>query len=316
MDGVLPRAPSGRPRVAAVGAILVLCLVGAPLMSLFPVGVWDTARALAMSGAGLGVLLLAPVVAGVILLMFWLGSQWLERSGVNHPSASAALVTATAMVTPVVVTFLAPEAVPLPWGTTANTAFWTGAVTTLGMGASMLVDRPPDRWQPGVLPAVAVVAGLLAALPAVSDMVLARASDERSRAQIMSFEQTIAVLDHPGWSLAQVHEVEGGLRLTYRDESGSPLHVLTWDDVRSVGAGLHAGCGFPGTWCRDLGEGKAVVVHHSDGHPSELRTHLDDGTVASLLPEPGTATDLVEVSRALRPEEPGERGDLVEDVTA
>ncbi len=315
MDGVLPRAPSGRPRVAAVGAILSLCLVGAPLMSLFPVGVWDTARALTMSGAGQGVLLLAPVVAGVILLMFWLGSQWLERSGVNHPSASAALVTATAMATPVVVTFLAPEVMPLPWGTTANTAFLSGAVATLGMGASMLVDRPSDRWRPGVLPAVAVVAALLAALPAVGDAVLARAADERSRAQIMSFEQTIAVLDHPGWSLTQVHEVEGGLRLTYRDEDGAPLHVLTWDDARSSHAVLRAGCGFPGTWCRDLGEG-AVVVHHSDGHPSELRTHLDDGTVASLLPEPGTPADLVGVSRALRPEEPGERGALVEAVTA
>ncbi|PDP85118.1 hypothetical protein CQJ94_24270 [Glycomyces fuscus] len=283
-------------------------------MSLFPVGVWDTARALTRSGAGQGVLLLAPVVVGAVLLMFWLGSQWLERSGVNHPSASAALVTATAMTTPVVVAFLAPEVRPLPWGTTANTAFLTGAVATLGMGASMLADRPSDRWRPGVLPAVAVVAGLLAALPAVSDLLLARAADERSRAQIMSFEQTIAVLDHPGWSLARVHEVEGGLRLTYRDGDGDALHVLTWDGVRSANSGLHSGCGFPETRCRDLGE--AVVVHHSDGHPSELRTRLDDGTVASLLPEPGTATDLVEVSRALRPEDPGERGALVESVTA
>jgi hypothetical protein len=283
-------------------------------MSLFPVGVWDTARALTTSGAGQGALLLAPVVAGVVLLMFWLGSQWLERSGANHPSASAALVTATAMTTPVVVALLAPEARPLPWGTTANIAFLTGAVTTLGMGASLLVNRPSVHRQPGVLPAVAVVAVLLAALPAVSDLVRARAADERSRAQIMSFEQTIAVLDHPDWSLARVHEVEGGLRLTYRDGNGAALHVLTWYDVRSANAGLHSGCGFPETWCRDLGE--AVVVHHSDGHPSELRTHLDDGTVASLLPEPGTATDLVEVSRALRPEEPGERGSLVESVTA
>ncbi len=314
MDGVQPRAPSGRPRVAAVGAILALCLVGAPLMSLFPVGIWDTARALTMSGAGQGALLLAPVVAGVVLLMFWLASQWLERSGVNHPFASAALVTATAMVTPVVVAFLAPEAMPLPWGTAANTAFLTGTVATLGMGAAVLVDRPSDRWRPGVLPAVAVVAALLAALPAVEDAVLARAADERSRAQIMSFERTIAVLDHPGWSLAQVHEVEDGLRLTYRDGNGAPLHVLTWDGTRSADAGLDAGCGFPGTWCRDLGE--AVVVHHADGHPSELRTHLDDGTVASLLPEPGTPTDLLGVSRALRPEEPGERRDLVEAVTA
>ncbi|OKI14679.1 hypothetical protein A6A08_12945 [Nocardiopsis sp. TSRI0078] len=283
-------------------------------MSLFPVGVWDTARALTMSGAGQGILLLAPVVVGVVLLMFWIGYQWLERSGADHPATSAALVTATAMVTPAVVTFLAPEVMPLPGGTTVNTAFLTGVVTTLGMGASILAQRPPDRWQPGVLPALAVVAALLTALPGLSDLVRAHAADERSRAQIMSYGQTIAVLDHPDWSPAQVHEVHEGLRLTYRNAQGAPLHVLTWDEGHSTKAGIRAGCDFPGTWCRDL-EGM-VVVHHSDGHPSELRTYLDDGTVASLLPQPGTAADLVETSRALRPEQPGERGALVESVTA
>ncbi|WP_223830289.1 hypothetical protein [Nocardiopsis quinghaiensis] len=313
MDGVLPRAPTGRPRVAAVGAILTLCLAGAPLMSLFPVGVWDTARALTMSGAGQGTLLLAPVVVGVVLLMFWIGHQWLERSGVNHPAASAALVTATAMATPVVVMFLAPEFMPLPGGTTVNTAFLTGAITTSGMGASMLSQRSPDRWQPGVLPALVVVAALLTALPGLSELVRAHAADERSRAQIMSFDQTIAVLDHPDWSLAQVHEVYKGLRLTYRDAEGTPLHVLTWDGEHSTEAGIHSGCGFPGTWCRDLG--RVVVVHHSEGHPSELRTHLNDGTVASLLPQPGTSADLVGTARALRPEQPGERTALVESVT-
>ncbi|WP_237683388.1 hypothetical protein [Nocardiopsis sinuspersici] len=313
MDGVLPRAPTGRPRAAAVGAILTLCLVGAPLMSLFPVGVWDTAHALTMSGAGQGILLLAPVVVGAVLLMFWIGHQWLERSGVNHPAASAALVTSTAMATPVVAMVLAPEVMPMPGGTTVNTAFLTGVIATLGMGASVLAQRPPDRWQPGVLPALAVVAVLLTALPGLSEMVRAHAADERSRAQITSFDQTIAVLDHPDWSLAQVHEVHEGLRLTYRGPEGTPLHVLTWNEERSTKAGIHAGCDFPGTWCRDL-EGM-VVVHHSGGHPSELRTHLDDGTVASLVPRPGTAADLVDASRALRPERPGERAALVESVT-
>ncbi|WP_017571781.1 hypothetical protein [Nocardiopsis halotolerans] len=314
MDGVLPRTPMGRPRAAAVGAILLLCLVGAPLMSLFPVGMWNTARALTMSGAGQGVLLLAPVVAGAILLMFWLGFQWLEKSGVHHPVASSALVTATAMATPVVATFLAPAFTPLPGGTTVNIAFLSGAIATLGMGASMLAHRRTGRWQPGLLPAVAVSAGLVAALPAASELVRERAAEERSRTQIMSFEQTIAVLDDPDWSLSQVHEVHHGLRLTYRNGDGAPLHVLTWDDRRSERAGVLAGCEFPGTWCRDLGD--AVVVHHGDGHPSELRTRLDDGTVASLVPPPGTATDLMDTARSLRPEEPGERSVLVESVTS
>ncbi|WP_236567706.1 MULTISPECIES: hypothetical protein [unclassified Nocardiopsis] len=314
MDGVLPRASTGRPRVAAVGAILTLCLVWAPLMSLFPVGVWDTAHALTMSGAGQGILLLTPVVAGVILLMFWLSTQWLEHCGVNHPAASAALVTATAMVTPVVVTFLAPDVMSLPGGTNANIAFLTAAISTLGMGASLAANRPGCRWKPGLLPAMAVISLLLAALPSVSEQVRARAADERSRTQILSFEQTIAVLDHPDWEPSQVHEVNNGLRLTYRDADGRPLYVVTWDEARSADPGIHAGCDFPGMWCRDV-DGM-VLVHHSDGHPSELRTHLSDGTVASLIPEPGTAADLVAASRALRAERPGEREALVLSVTA
>jgi len=282
-------------------------------MSLFPVGVWDTARALAMSGAGLGVLLLAPVVAGVILLMAWLGTQWLKRAGVNFPAASASLVTATAMVTPVVVAYLAPEATPLPAGSTAGTALVTAAVITPGMGAAMLVRRRPDRRQPGVFPAVLVVAALLTSLPSVSDLGRAAAADERSRARIMSYERPLAVLDHPDWALAQAHEVNDGLRLTYRDRAGDPLHIVTWGATRSEQPDIRNGCELSGTWCRDL-DG-AVVVHHGDGHPSELRLRLDDGTVASVLPEPGTAGGLPDTSRGLRTERPGERELLAESVT-
>ena len=313
MEGVLSRAPTGRPQVTAVGAILALCLLGAPLMSLFPLGVWDTARALMMSGAGLGVLFLAPVVAGVILVMFWMAFQWSARSGVGHPIASAALVTATAMLTPVVSVVLAPHATPLPGGTAVNVAFLSGAISTLGMGASVLAQRLPGRWRPGTLPAVVVVALLLAALPGVSELMREDATDERSRALIMSFGRTIAVLDHPEWSLTQVYEVNDGLRLTYHNTDRASLYVLTWSQERSVDPGIHAECDFPGVWCRDI-DGK-VLVHHSEGHPSELRTHLSDDTVASLLPQPGTATDLVELSRSLRSEHPGERGTLVSSVT-
>ncbi len=313
MEGVLSRAPTGRPRGAAVGAILALCLLGAPLMSLFPLGIWDAAHALMMSGAGLGVLLLAPVVAGVVLLMSWSAFQWSARAGVSHPLASAALVTATAMVTPLVSVVLAPHATPLPWGTAVNVAFLTGVISTLGMGASVLVQRFSVRWRPGTLPAVVVVTALLAALPGVSDLRREDATDERSRALIMSFDRTIAVLDHPEWSLAQVHEVNDGLRLTYHGSGRASLYVLTWSQERSVDPGVHAECDFPGVWCRDL-DG-VVLVHHAEGHPSELRIHLDDGTVASLLPRPGTATDLVELSRSLRSEHPGERGTLISSVT-
>ncbi|MFD3686574.1 hypothetical protein ACFWTE_17340 [Nocardiopsis sp. NPDC058631] len=282
-------------------------------MSLFPVGVWETARALAMSGAGLGVLLLTPVIAGVILLMSWLGTQWLERAGVQHPAASAALVTATSMVTPVVVAYLAPAATPLPAGSAAGTAFATAVVATLGMGAAMLVHRPPGRRQPGVLPAVLVVAVLLALLPSVSDLARAVEADEQSRSQIMSHEQPIAVLDHPGWTPTQVYEVHEGLQLTYRDQDGGVLHVVTWDAAHSEQAGIRSGCELSGTWCRDLDD--AVVVHYGDGHPSELRLRLDDGTITSIFPEPGTAGDLVDTSNGLRTEREGERELLAESVT-
>ena len=266
-----------------------------------------------MSGASLGVLLLTPVVAGVILLMSWLGTQWLKRAGVHQPAASAALVTATSMVTPVVVAYLAPAATPLPAGSAAATAFATAAVATLGMGAAMLVHRPPDRRQPGVLPAVLVVAVLLALLPSVSDLARAAEADERSRSQIMTHGQPIAVLDHPEWTPAQVHEVHEGLQLTYRDRDGGVLHVVTWDEAHSERSGIRSGCELSGTRCRDLDD--AVVVHHDDGHPSELRLRLDDGTIASILPEPGTAGDLVDTSSGLRTEREGERELLAESVT-
>ncbi|WP_262391600.1 hypothetical protein [Nocardiopsis sp. CNR-923] len=87
MDGVLTRSPRIRPRGSAVGPVLALCLVGSPLMSLFPLGVWEAARALAISGAVQWVLLFAPVIVGVILLMMWLATRWLEEAGAHHPTS-------------------------------------------------------------------------------------------------------------------------------------------------------------------------------------------------------------------------------------
>ncbi|MFE3460446.1 hypothetical protein ACFXKD_23115 [Nocardiopsis aegyptia] len=315
IDGVLPRAPTGRPRVAAVGAVLILCLVGAPVMSLFPVGLWEAAEALTMSGAGLGVLVFAPLVAGVVLLMTWLGTRWLEGAGVNHPTSAASLVTVTAMATPVFVAFLAPAATPVPGNTTVSIAVLSAAVATLGMGACMAWCGLPDRFQAGVLPAVVVVAALLTALPAVSDEMRARAADERSREQIASFDQTIAVLDDPRWSLDQVHEVDGALRFTYRDPDGTPVYVHTWVGARARGSeGIRSGCEFPDVRCRNV-DG-AVAVYRGGDTPAELRTHLNDGVVACLTSAPGAPVDLVSTARSLRPEAPGEREHLVRAVTS
>lgn len=314
MDGVLPRAPTGRPRVAAVGAVLTLCLVGAPVMSLFPVGLWEAAEALTMSGAGLGVLVFAPLVAGVVLLMTWLGTRWLEGAGVNHPTSSASLVVVTAMATPVFVAFLAPAATPVPGNATVSIALLSAAVATLGMGTCMAWCGLPDRFQAGVLPAAVVVAVLLSALPAASDGMLARAADQRSREQIESFDQTLAVLDHPRWSLEQVHEVDGALRFTYRDPDGTPVYVHIWTGARARGSeGIRSGCEFPDVRCRTV-DG-AVAVYRGGRAPAELRTHLNDGVVVCLTSAPGDPVDLVSTARSLRPEAPGERERLVGAVT-
>ncbi|RKS10770.1 hypothetical protein DFP74_6552 [Nocardiopsis sp. Huas11] len=314
LDGVLPRAPTGRPRVGAVGAVLTLCLLGAPMMSLFPVGLWEAAEALTMSGAGMGILAFAPLVAGVILLMTWLGTRWLEGAGVNHPTSAASLVTVTAMATPVFVAFLAPAAVPVPSNPTLSIAVLTAAVATLGMGACMAWCGLPGRFQAGVAPAVVVVAALFSALPVISDGMLARAADERSREQIESFGQTIAVLDHPRWSLDEVHEMDGALRFTYHDPDGTPVYVHTWTGLHARGSeGIRSGCEFADVRCENA-DG-AVEVYRGGSTPAELRTYLNDGVVVCLTSEPGSPVDLVATARSLRPEAPGERESLVESVT-
>ncbi|MDT0327875.1 hypothetical protein [Nocardiopsis lambiniae] len=304
MDGVLPRAPTGRPRLAAVGAILILCLVGAPLMSLFPLGVWDVSRALTMSDAGLEMFLLTPVVTGVILLMVWLATRWLEGFGVDHALTCAVLVTGTAMTVPVVVAFLAPEATPLSGGVTVNIAFLTGAITTLGLGAAMVTAWLPGRHRPGALPALVLICALLAILPLLSEELRRYTAAEGSRDLLLEYGRPIAVLDHPDWTLAAAHRTHQGLRLTYHGADGSPLYVVTWNDA-AVAEGIASGCEYPGVWCRDL-DG-TLIVHHSDGYPSELRVHLDDGSIVGLVPDTGTPADPTSTIHHLRPESPGER---------
>lgn len=303
MDAVLPRAPSGRPRVAAVGAILVLCLLGAPLMSLFPVGVWEISHALAASSAGLGILLLAPVVVGAVLLMFWLSMRWLEGAGVNHAAASAALVTGTALFVPLFIAFLAP----FPGQGTVLSAVLAGVVSTLGMGVCMVLSRPPRRRQLGVLPGLGTVAVVLLLLPVSAEHLRDRAGDEFARTEIVSFRGPMAVLDHSAWALQDAHAVQEGLRLTYQRANGHRLYVLTWHS-----ADIDHGCDFPDVRCREIGG--AIMVEHSDGRPSELRTYVSEDTLASVVLPPGDSTGLSAAATALRLERPGERVALIESL--
>lgn len=311
MDGVLPRAPTGRPRVAAVGAILTLCLVGAPLMSLFPLALWEFSRALDMSGAGTGLFLLAPVVTGVVLLMVWLADRWLAGFGVVHALTCAVLATGTAMAVPVVVSFLAPDAAPLPGGPTVNIPFLTGLITTLGLGSAMLSAWLPGDRSTGALPAVAVVFVLLLLLPVLSEALRGRAAAVSAGELIRDYGRPITVLDHPDWELTAVHRTHRGLRLTYVDGDGVPLYVTTWEDASG---GISQGCEYPGTWCDD--RGGDVVVRHADGRPVELRVAAGPGRVVSLAPGDGVPADLDGPSHHLRPESPGERDLLAQDLTA
>ncbi|MFL1380407.1 hypothetical protein [Nocardiopsis protaetiae] len=309
MDGVLPRAPTGRPRVAAVGAVLTLCLVGAPFMSLFPLALWDFSRALTLSDAGMGLFLLAPVVTGVVLLMAWLADRWLTGFGVVHALTCSVLVTGTAMAVPVVVSFLAPDAAPLPGGPNVNIPFLTGLITTLGMSAAMLSAWLPGEGSPGALPAVAVVFVLLVLLPVLSEAMRGHAAAERAGELIRGYGRPITVLDHPEWALAAAHHTHRGLRLTYLDGDGAPLYVVTWDDVSG---GIDQGCDYPGTRCVE--HDGTVAVHHSDAAPVELRVPMRDGRIVSLAPGGGAAPDLAATAGYLRPESPGERDLLAEEL--
>lgn len=311
MDGVLPRAPTGRPRVAAVGAILALCLVGAPLMSLFPLALWEFSRALTLSDAGLGLFLLAPVVTGVVLLMAWLADRWLAGFGVVHALTCSVLVTGTAMAVPVVVSFLAPDAAPLPGGPNVNIPFLTGLITALGLGSAMLSAWLPGDRAPGTLPAVAVVFVLLLLLPVLSEAMRGHAAAERAGELIRGHGRSITVLDHPDWTLAAAHRTHRGLRLTYLGGDDTLLYVVTWDDAA---AGIDQGCDYPGTRCVE--RGGTVAVHHSDAAPVELRTTTGDGRIVSLAPGRGAAADLAAAADHLRPEFPGERDLLAEDLSS
>ncbi|MFI6577044.1 hypothetical protein ACIBFB_14685 [Nocardiopsis sp. NPDC050513] len=316
MYGVLTRSPTIRPRGSAVGPVLALCLVGSPLMSLFPLGVWAAVRALALSGAVQWALLFAPVIVGAILLMMWLSARWLEGAGAHHPTSTAALVTATAMTTPVVVAYLAPALTPFPGGLAVNIALLTAVITTAALTVCVLVDRLPYPWPPGPLPAAAVVVAALVSLPSASEVMRAWAAEERSRDQIADFTQTIAVLDHPDWSVECVHEVNDALRLTYRGADGATVHVHSWGGSTAFdphGDGVRAGCDFPGVTCREAGG--SVLVDRGPGTPGELRVRLDDGTVVSLTSPPDSPSDLEGLAPSVRPEAPGERRTLVESVT-
>ncbi|WP_262391599.1 hypothetical protein [Nocardiopsis sp. CNR-923] len=225
-------------------------------------------------------------------------------------------MTATAMATPVVVGYLAPAFTPFPGGLAVNVALLTAAITTAALGTCVLVDRLPYAWPPGPLPAVAVVLAALVSLPPASEVMRAWATEERSRDQITDFAHTIAVLDHPDWSVARVHEVSDALRLTYRRADGATVHVHSWGGSNALdphGDGVRTGCDFPGVSCRET-DG-AVLVDRGPDSPDELRVLLDDGTVVSLTSPPGSPTGLEHLAPSLRQEAPGERRALIESVS-
>ncbi|WP_017589478.1 hypothetical protein [Nocardiopsis ganjiahuensis] len=347
MDGVLSRTPTGRPRVAAVGALLALCLVGAPLMSLLLAALWKTTRGLALGGLGQGALLIAPVAVGALALMIFLATAWLRRSGVTRPTSCACLVTGTATATPLVLGFLAPAFTPVPGGILVNSAVVSALVSTSALGLCVLLSRESGRRQPGILPGVAVVAAALLILPFASELMRDKSTEQRSLAQIDEFDHTIAVLDHPSWTPVRVHEVHGGLRVTYtaggapegeertdasalgagrvaeagaagpgagadspEDVRAGALHVLSWTPER-MEEGVHSGCEFPGVECSE--SDSLLVVHRGVGSRdgarlSEVRTRLEDGSVASAHPVGALSPELVfAVAQTLRAEKPGER---------
>lgn len=352
MDGVLTRTPTGRPRTAAVGAILTLCLLGAPLMSLFPAALWEATRRITLGGPGQEALLIAPVAVGGMVLMIALATLWLKRGQVTHPTSCACLVSGTSMATPLVMGFMAPAFTPFPGGALVNSMVVSALVATAALGLCVLVSRDAGRRQPGILPGVAVVVASLLVLPFASDHMRDRSTEERSLAQINEFGYTIAVLDHPAWVPVRVHEVHGGLRMTYTASGGQDaeerpgatggfgpapvtaavpgvgavdpeenwsgaLHVLSWTPER-MAAGIHSGCDFPGVECSD--DDSLVVVHRGvdtqgGSRLSEVRTRLEDGAIASVHPVGALSPELLyAVAQALRAEEPGERDVLIQAV--
>lgn len=273
-------------------------------MSLFPVGVWKISRSFAASNATSGILLLTPVVVGIVLLMFWLSARWLRGAGVNHSAASAALVTGTALSLPVFTGFLTP----FPGQDTLLSAVLAGGVTTVGMGACMLLSRPTRRWRFGVVPGLVVVVAALLSLPFVAGYLHENSQEEQARDVISSSEERLAVLDHPAWVLRDAHEVQDGLRLTYqRPEDGLQVYVLTRSNPD-----IEQGCDFPDVECRSV-DG-SLLVHQSDGQLAELRTRLPEGVLAGVVLPQGHVEDPSTISESLRPEHPGERVTLTENL--
>ncbi|MBR8740468.1 hypothetical protein [Nocardiopsis sp. MG754419] len=319
MNGVPPRANTDRSRIAAVGSILVLCLVAAPTMALFPIGVWNIQRALSLSGVSLGALVLTPVAVGGILIMWSLARRWLARTGFAYATATAALVVGTALAVPVTLALLAPSFTPLPGGIAANSAAVTALVTTVAMGACTLTFRTPAPWRPGVLPGLAVAVAALAMLPLASEVMRDKYADQRSLAQVQDFQYRIAVLDHRGWSPVRVHEVREGLRVTYvrGGEDSGGVHVISWSSEQNR-RGVLADCDFTGVEC--LEESGLVWVHRGAreprrGAPAEVRARLSDGAIASVQPLGTTGErDLRIVAEALRLEYPDERRDLAQTI--
>lgn len=320
MDGVLPRALTGRPRMAAVGAILALCLVAAPTMSLFPIGLWNISHSLFLSGVGTWTFLLAPVAVGGILLMWLPATRWLMGAGVDHTTSTAALVVGTAMAVPVILGLLAPSFSPLPGDVALNSAAVTALVTTMAMGVCMLASRARGPWQPGVLPGVAVVLVSLLVLPLASDLMRDRRSDRRSLSQVEGFTDRIAVLDHPEWSPVHANEVREGLRVAYArtgEETGD-VYVVGWSE-ELVDQGVLAGCDFSGVEC--MPEEGLVLVYRGGptvprgGVPSEVRIRLSQDLIAAVRPAGSTReSTLRTVAGALRPEHPNERTDLAQSI--
>ncbi|MBB5495253.1 hypothetical protein HNR07_006390 [Nocardiopsis metallicus] len=242
---MLTRTPTGRPRAAAVGAILILCLAGAPLMSLFPVALWEVTRGLVLNGLGLEAMLIAPVAVGGMLLMFLAGAYWLHWARVTHPASCAGLVTGTALATPVVMGFLAPALRPFPGGLYVNSAVVSALAATVAMSVCVLFSRRAGLRQPGILPGVAVAAAALLVLPLASEHMRDRSTEQRSLAQIQDFGYPIAVLDHPSWVPVRVHEVHGGLRMTYvsGQDPDSPDSPGGTEDPGTSGPGVAPGTG-------------------------------------------------------------------------
>lgn len=276
MDGVLSRTPSGRPRAAAVGAILILCLVAAPLMSLFPVVLWEVTRGLVLDGLGLEAMLITPVAVGGMVLMFLGAAYWLKRARVTHPASCAGLVTGTALATPVVMGFLASALRPLPGGLYVNIAVVSALVTTAATGVCLLVSRRSGRCQPGILPGLAVATAALLVLPLASEHMRDRSTEQRSLAQIQDFGYTIAVLDHPSWIPIRVHEVHGGLRMTYasgQDPEGTESPSAPGPDAApafgtKTGFGpLTAGVAGPGVGSESPGEVRPGSLHVLSWNP-------------------------------------------------